>query len=96
MRIATLMAGATLVLGMMAAAAPSQADPRLPHVSGAGNFVVQAHDDDEDHHGRGRWWREHHEHEHERDSCREVRHECADHFEWGTWRFERCVRRHGC
>jgi hypothetical protein len=49
MRIATLMAGATLALGMMAAAAPTNASPRLPLMSSAAPIVVQARDDDDDH-----------------------------------------------
>ncbi|WP_020086740.1 hypothetical protein [Hyphomicrobium zavarzinii] len=33
---------------------------------------------------------------HHANRCRIVRHECADHFGWGSWRFRRCVMRHGC
>lgn len=29
-------------------------------------------------------------------SCRDVRHDCARRFGWGTRAFYRCVRRHGC
>lgn len=28
--------------------------------------------------------------------CRRWRHECAHRWGWGTWRFQRCMRRHGC
>jgi len=28
--------------------------------------------------------------------CRAWRHECADRWGWGTWRFRRCLIRHGC
>lgn len=28
--------------------------------------------------------------------CRNWRHECADRFGWRSWRFDRCMRRHGC
>jgi hypothetical protein len=33
---------------------------------------------------------------HEGQSCRSWRHECADRWGWGNWRYERCLRRHGC
>jgi hypothetical protein len=113
MRIATLIAGATLALGMMAAAAPSQALPGLPQISDAGKLTVQIADYDDrgryegrrrfsddrrsygyggDEH-RGRHWR----HRGYRfDACRSVRRDCADDFDWGSWRFRRCLRRSGC
>ena len=28
--------------------------------------------------------------------CRHWRHECASRWGWGTWRFHRCLRNHGC
>jgi hypothetical protein len=28
--------------------------------------------------------------------CRQWRRECADRWGWGGYRFERCLRRHGC
>ncbi|MDX2289814.1 MAG: hypothetical protein NW217_13455 [Hyphomicrobiaceae bacterium] len=28
--------------------------------------------------------------------CRIWRHECADRWGWGGWRFRRCLRNHGC
>ncbi|MFA5950544.1 MAG: glycosyl hydrolase family 5 [Hyphomicrobium sp.] len=28
--------------------------------------------------------------------CQAWRHECADRWGWGTWRFRRCVIAHGC
>jgi hypothetical protein len=28
--------------------------------------------------------------------CRNWRHECARRWGWGSWRFRRCLRRHGC
>jgi hypothetical protein len=125
MRNTILMAGAALGFGMLAAAAPSQASPGLPHMSAAGNYVVQARDDDDDdHHGNRRSrpqyqsesrrseGREHerereHEHEHhgrrfqrafefQFNACRSVRHQCAENFDVGSWRFRRCVRRNGC
>ena len=99
MRMTTLMAGATLALGMMAAAAPSQASPAHPHFGDTSKMIVQARDD----HDR--------DHDHDRrrsprfrlylndgggNSCRYVRHECAEEYDWGSWRFRGCVRRQGC
>jgi hypothetical protein len=31
-----------------------------------------------------------------RDRCEHRRHECAERWGWGTWRFRRCVRLHRC
>ncbi len=31
-----------------------------------------------------------------RDRCVNVRHECAERWGWGSWRFRRCVRLHRC
>jgi hypothetical protein len=28
--------------------------------------------------------------------CRHWRRECASRWGWGTWRFHRCMRNHGC
>lgn len=28
--------------------------------------------------------------------CRGWRHECADRWGWGSWRFQRCLARRGC
>lgn len=108
MRIASLIAGSVLAAGMMAAtAAPSDAAPRLPHVTGQSNTVTQIRDrdddrgehrmrgDDDDHGRRHNWWRWRHR-EMRFDGCRETRRECAERFGWGTWRFERCVDRRGC
>lgn len=115
MRTASLIAGTALAIGMMAAAAPSQAAPRLPHMSATSDIVTQIRDDDDDdHHGmrrhgdddRGWNWRRRHDDDdggwnwrrrhHRYDVCRDTRHECADRFGWGSWRYRRCVHRHGC
>lgn len=28
--------------------------------------------------------------------CRRWRHECASRWGWGTWRYHRCLKFHGC
>lgn len=110
MRIASLFAGAVMAVGMMAAAVPSEAAP-LAHFGAKSDIVTQVRDDDrgmrrrgpgDDDHGMHRrrhgdddrgwnWRRRHHG-----DSCRGARFDCAERFGWGSWRFRRCVDRHGC
>ena len=112
MRIATLTAGAVLALGLMAATAPSQAAPGVPHISSANSQLIQVHDNDgdrEEHHGWRRWnqWnsgfvsrRQVRDYDGDGDrrgnACHSVRHECSEEHSAGSWRFNRCVRRHGC
>ena len=95
MRMTTLIAGATLALGMMAAAAPSQASPVHPHFAGQSKMIVQAHDHDDHDRRRSPRFRLY-LNDGGGNSCRYVRHECAEEYDWGSWRFRGCVRRQGC
>lgn len=94
MRTASALAGAALFFGMAAAATPSFAGPVAPGLShGNGNVITVADWDGP----RGDWRWRHRRWEGRRfNRCRGWRHECADRWGWGTWRFERCLARHGC
>ncbi len=102
MRTASMFAGMAMAVALMAGTAPSEAAPRLPHMSASNQAVTQVRDDYEDY-DRGMRRRHHNDdyrpwHRRHRafDGCRATRHMCADRFDWGSWRFRRCVRRHGC
>jgi|CXWK01.1.fsa_nt_gi hypothetical protein len=92
MKISSMIAGAVVAVGMAVSAAPSQAAPIAPNMSFADQGLAQQvhyrpyfHRHHGFRFGNHRWNR-----------CRAWRHECADRWGWGTWRFQRCLRRHGC
>jgi hypothetical protein len=103
MRTASMFAGMAMAVAMMAATTASEAAPRLPHMSASSDLVTQVRDDYDEyehgmrrrHEGDYRPWRSRRHHR-EFDGCRATRHMCAERFDWGSWRFRRCVRRHGC
>lgn len=104
MRIATLIAGAVMALGMVTVSTPSVAAPVMPKSSIAadsGNLVQVGH-----RHGHRHW-----RHRHFRgpsiiigpgyghgygNRCRQVRRSCGYNFGWGSRAFHRCVDRRGC
>ena len=104
MRIAPALAGAALLLAVTAAA-PSFANPGVPKMSQQNEIVTVADWDGPRRHSgwggdewrgrhwgwRGDEWRGRHW-----NRCRSWRHECADRWGWGSWRFNRCLARHGC
>jgi hypothetical protein len=105
MRMASALAATVFVIGTAATASATQAATGLPLVAHPAAGLTQIRDDDYDRdrhirhdedHDRGYWWWKTRRYERDGDSCREARHECAERFGWGTWRFERCVDRHGC
>lgn len=86
MRIAPLLAGAVLALGMAITAGSAQAAP--PVSSGIYHSQSQRLVDQVYHrrwHHRRHWG-----------YCMRWRNICADRWGWGGWRFRRCLRRHGC
>ena len=91
MRIAPLLAGAVVALSMAATSAPASAAASLPNMSIAnGNSQVDLVHWRRYAHGHrlwggGRW-----------NQCRAWRNECADRWPARGWRFQRCLRRHGC
>ena len=98
MKIASLIAGAVVALGMAVSAAPSQAAQIAPpHVSiQSGTLAEPVHyrRHFHRHHGvqlrfGGYGYRRY-------NSCHFWRNECGDRWGWGTWRYRRCVRNHGC
>ena len=96
MRIAPLLAGAFVALSMVAVATPSNAAPSVPNYSTADSAVVAVR------HG-GPHWRHHHwRHRHWGgpriviNACRAWRHECANRWPGLGWRYQRCLRNHGC
>lgn len=102
MRIATLIAGAVMALGMVTVSTPSVAAPVMPKssisVDSNANVVDVRH--------HRRHWR----HRHFRgpriiigpgygygyNRCRQVRRSCGYNFGWGSRAFHRCVHRRGC
>ena len=78
-------------------------DTRRSHRGGVGVVVKDRDHDDND---RGNWRRHRHggprigivigDGDRGYSSCRHWRHECADRFGWGGFRFQRCLDRHGC
>lgn len=105
MRYASALAGAFMLFGLATAATPSLAGPVAAKVPHAGSGVLNVADWDgprrdrrwrddrfddrrfDDHDGfRHRRWRR----------CGYWRHECADRWGWRSFRFERCLARHGC
>ncbi len=94
MKLSSLIAGAVVALGMAVTAAPSQAAPIAPNMSFADQGLAQQV------HYRPYFHRHHGIHlgfrHHRWNRCRAWRHECADRWGWGTWRFQRCLARHGC
>ena len=106
MRIARLVAGAVMALGMVTVSTPSVAAPVMPKQSIAAdsnrNIVDVRH-----RHGHRHW-----RHRHFRgpriilgpsygygygyNRCRQVRRSCGYNFGWGTRAFHRCVDRRGC
>lgn len=106
MRIASILAGAVLALGLAGTVAPSQAAPFVPNVSKADSAVQQTRMGHGGHHGRhhfrhggprfGIYLGPSYRYRTHFNSCRLTRANCADRWGWGTWRFRRCVRNHGC
>lgn len=80
MRLAPLIAAATLALGMMAATAPSQALPGLPQMSDAGKLTVQIADYDDRGHHEGR------HHDDDRRGYKSYRSYGGDGHREGNWR----------
>lgn len=96
MRIASALAGAAILFGMAAAATPSLAGPAVPNIPAANNLVTTVADWDGPRRDWG-WRQRRYRWEGRRfRRCRGWRHECADRWGWGTWRFDRCMARHGC
>ena len=104
MSTASMLEGMAMAVTMRAATSATGAAPLLPQMSASSDQVTQVRDDYEDydrgmrrrsHDGEYRPWhrRRHHR---EFDGCRVTRHMCAERFDWGSWRFRRCVRRNGC
>jgi hypothetical protein len=93
MRIASLAAAATLALTMVAAATPSSAAPYGRHTTHVAPEVRVDVRHGGRHFGHHHW---NHGRRHVWNQCRAWRHECADRWGWGTWRFQRCMARHGC
>ena len=89
MRIASLLAGTVVVVGMAAATTPAAAAPVVPEISPSQSQVELAG------YWRDRGWG-HHRWRGGWGYCRGWRHECANRWGWGTWRFRRCLARHGC
>lgn len=96
MRIAPLMAGAILSLGMAAFTGPAEAAaPGVPSgivKSQSQSLVEQVH--------YRRWDRRHHHWRHGHRArwghCSRVRNICANRYGWGGHRFRRCVIGRGC
>lgn len=87
MRIASLVAGTVVVLGMTALTGPSQAAPlsgaqSLPQLS-IDTLSLKQDVQYRRWHRRGGY-------------CGKWRHICADRWAWGSWRYRRCLRNHGC
>jgi hypothetical protein len=78
---AALAAGAAFASHVTPAAAVPAAGSQQSVVTDGSSLVEQVH--------RRRYWRY-------PGRCFAWRHECADRWGWGTWRFERCLARHGC
>lgn len=106
MRIATLVAGAIMALGMVTVSTPSIAAPVMPKSSIAAdsnrNVVDVRHRHGHRHHHH---WR----HRHFRgprviigpsygygNRCGQIRRSCGYNFGWGSRPFHRCVNRRGC
>lgn len=99
MRIATLIAGAVMALGMVTVSTPSVAAPVMPKTSIAADSnsnVVNVY------HRGHRHWRRHYWGGPRiiigggYNRCRAVRRSCGYNFGWGTRAFYRCVARRGC
>ena len=84
MRIASLLTGSVIVFGLAAAAATASiAAPQLPQLTSGQSLAQPIHW--RAHRWGGGWG-----------YCRNWRHECAERWGWGSWRFQRCLRIHGC
>ncbi len=106
MRIATLIAGAVMALGIATVSTPSVAAPIVPKVSvtvDTGSDVVQVRHNR--HHWRDHHWRGpriiigpsyEYGYGHRYGRCRHVRRSCGYDYGWGTRSFYRCVDRRGC
>lgn len=90
MRIAPLVAGAVLALGMAMTAGSAQAAP--PVASGIYHSQAQSLVDEVRH----RRWHRPRWHHRRWGYCARWRNICANRYGWGGWRYRRCVRRHGC
>lgn len=102
MRIATLIAGAIMALGMVTVSTPSVAAPVMPKSSIAAESssnLVQVR-----HHRHHRHWRHRHfggprivfGSGHRYNRCGQVRRSCGYNFGWGSRAFHRCTNRRGC
>lgn len=88
MKLSSIIAAAVVAVGMAAAAAPSEA-AQLSH-----GTRIQSQNFEPIHY---RHWRGYGFYgERQLNSCRYWRHECAERWDWGSWRFRRCLIRHGC
>jgi hypothetical protein len=98
MKIASLIAGAVVALGMAVSAAPSQAAQIAPpHVTiQSENLAQPVHYRRHFHRHPGIYLRFGDYGYRRHNSCHFWRNECADRWGWGTWRYRRCVRNHGC
>lgn len=99
MRMSKLIAGAALAIGMAVSAVPSQAAPismnmTLADTAAGKSLAKQVHYRPYYHGHAGNHRGEYRHRHHNR--CRAWHNECADRWGWGTWRFRRCVIRHGC
>lgn len=86
MRIAPLLAASVVAIGLSVAAgsSPSQAASLVPELSKSQSLAEPA-----GYRHRHWYWRH-------RGYCWRWRHICADRWGWGSWRYYRCLRRHGC
>jgi len=80
MRIAPLLAGSVIAIGLSAAGGPSQAGQLLVPQLEKPQSLAQPVD---------YYWRY-------RNYCWRWRNTCTDRWGWGTWRFRRCLGSHGC
>ncbi len=89
MRIATILGGVAVAVGMALAAAPAQAASAVSPAEIAKSYNVAPNIvTDVRHrpwHGGG-WGRR----------CAKWRHICGNQYPWGGWRYRRCLRRAGC
>jgi hypothetical protein len=84
MRIASLVAAFVVAIGLSIAGSPSQAAQLSPlHQLQTNQSLAQP----VGYYQRHRGWR---------NRCVRWRHNCANRWGWGSWRFRRCVRHHGC
>ena len=97
MKLSTLIAGAVVATGMAFSAAPSQAAPASLNLLVADQSMAQqVHYRPYFHRHNGIRLEFGNYGNRRYGYCRSWRHECAERWGWGTWRFNRCLARHGC